>query len=94
MRDTDLQTANINWIKEYEVDRKNFHFGGRHYSHTENLGYFFDGDRIMAILANGNIVNEWTNYFDFLFDEIELAEQKALKNIPKGTNIIVDELKA
>ena len=45
----------------------------------------------MAILPNGNIINEWTNYFDFLFDEIELAEEKALKNIPKGTNIIVNE---
>jgi hypothetical protein len=90
----DLKTANIDWIKEYEVDRKYFHFGGRHYSPTENLGYFFDGDKIMAILPNGNIINEWTNYFDFLFDEIELSEQKALKNIPKGTNIIVNEIKA
>ncbi len=90
----DLTTANINWIKEYEVDRKCFHFGGRNYSPTENLGYFFDDDKIMAILPNGNIINEWTNYFYFLFDEIELAEQKALKNIPNGTNIIVNELKA
>jgi hypothetical protein len=87
----DLTTANNQWIKEYEVDEKYFHFGGRHYSNSENLGYFFDGDRIMAILPNGNIINEWTNYFDFLFDEIELAEKKALQNIPKEINIIVND---
>jgi len=87
----DLATANSQWIKEYEVDKKYFHFGGRQYSYSENLGYFFDGDKITAILPNGNVINEWTNYFEFLFDEIELAEQKALKNIPKGINIIVND---
>jgi hypothetical protein len=85
----DLTTANIQWIKEFEVDKKYFHFGGRQHSDSEELGYFFDGDKIMAILHNGVVINEWTSYFDFLYDEIELAEQKALGNIPKGINVIL-----
>lgn len=46
----------------------------------------------MAILHNGIVINEWTNYFDFLYDEIELAEQKALENIPKGINVLLTKI--
>ena len=45
----------------------------------------------MAVLKNGSIINEWTNFFEFLFDEIEIAEQVTLKNIPKGVNVLVND---
>lgn len=87
----DLTTANNEWIKEYKVDKKFFHFGGRSYSNSENLGYFFDSDKILAIRKNGNVINEWTNYFEFLFDEIENAEQMTLQKIPMDVNVQVSE---
>ena len=87
----DLTTANKEWIKEYDVDQSYFHFGGRSYSYSENLGYFFVDDKIMAVRKNGNAINEWKTFFEFLLDEIERAEQIALKNVPIGMQVLVDE---
>jgi hypothetical protein len=87
----DLTTANNEWIKEYEVDQRYFHFGGRSFSSDENLGYFFYDDKIMAIRKNGNVINEWTSYFEFLFNEIVYAEQATLKKIPDGVTVLINE---
>src|SRR5262245_52250079 len=50
----DLSTANKDWIREYKIDPKLFHFGGREYSFTENVGYFMNGEsKIQAYLKTG-----------------------------------------
>ena len=36
----DLATAATEWVQKYHVPREWFHFGTRHYSYSENVGYF------------------------------------------------------
>jgi hypothetical protein len=85
----DLTTANISWIRD-DVDPKLFHFAGRSYSRQENIGYFFDDDKILAIRKNCEILNKWTNFGDMLFDEIETVEKMMLEKIPKNIRLKVN----
>jgi len=83
----DLTTANTSWIHNYDVDPMLFHFAGRTYSRQENIGYFFDGDNILSIRKNGEVLNQWTNLGDMLFDEIETVEKMMLEKVPENTNL-------
>ena len=87
----DLITANNDWIKEFDVDRSFFYFGGGPYSYVEKVGYFYGQNKIMSIRQNGKTVNEWTNFSDFLNDELLRAENEMLNKIPKETKLVVNE---
>lgn len=87
----DLTTANIEWIKEFDIDQSFFHFGGGTYSYEENTGYFYGQNTILSIRRNGKIVKEWNNFSDFLNDEMTRAEKKMLKEVPKKTTLSVTE---
>jgi hypothetical protein len=87
----DLTTANIYWIKEYDFDQSFFHFGSGHYSYEENTGYFYGQNKIISVRKNGKFVNEWTNFSDFLNDELVRAENKMLKGVPKKIRLVVTE---
>ncbi len=53
----DLATAAKDWITEYRVAARLFHFGFRYFSETENVGYFIDqGKRIKCIKESGKVV--------------------------------------
>ncbi|MBK8807840.1 MAG: SMI1/KNR4 family protein [Bacteroidales bacterium] len=81
----DLGTANRSWISEYEIDEKLFHFGGRAYSYDENIGYFIDINGIIkSIRINGQIIKEWSDFSEFLRDEIEAAEKMMIDELPKA----------
>mgnify|MGYP006128358587 CR=1 FL=1 len=81
----DLQSANKDWIKEYKVSHELFHFGSRAYSEEENIGYFSDQDNIIkSIRTNGEVLNQWENFSDFLKDEILEAEKIMIKEAPEN----------
>jgi hypothetical protein len=86
-----LTTANVEWIKEFDVDQSFFYFGYGHYSYEENTGYFYRQNKIISARKNGIFVNEWKNFSDFLNDELIRAENKMLKDIPKKTVLKVSE---
>jgi hypothetical protein len=71
----DLTTANISWIREYEIDQDLFHIGGRAYSYSENIGYFVDKETILSIKETGEVVNSFATIRDFFVTEIEVAEK-------------------
>lgn len=75
----DLGIANTSWKNEYKVDRNLFHFSGRAYSDDENLGYFMDKDTIISARNNGEIINSWTSFEQFLVDELSVAEKMMLE---------------
>lgn len=85
----DLATANISWIREYRVDPKFFHFASRPYSSRENIGFFFDGNKILSARTNGEILNKWATLRDMLFDEIEIVEKVMLEEIPENIKLKV-----
>lgn len=74
-----LGSANTGWIYEYKVDKALFHIGGRSYSDSENIGYFVDGNKIYAIRKNGEVLDSWASFEEFLNKEILLAEQRMLQ---------------
>lgn len=86
-----LETANTRWIHEYKVDKSYFYFGGSSYNYEENVGYFYDENNIISIRKNGEIVGEWTDFSNFLSDEISKSEKKMLKNLPSNINLIVTD---
>lgn len=72
----DLATAATRWIDEYSVPPRFFHFGARHFSSRANVGYFFDGEnRIVSVRGKKKIIGEWTNFTDFLKDELQASEK-------------------
>jgi hypothetical protein len=85
----DLTTANNNWIRGYEVDPNLFHFGGRSYKDDENVGYFFDKQKILCYRKNGELINEWDTFSKMLSDEIKIAEQKMLDEVPKEIELTI-----
>ena len=74
-----LDHANTQWIKEYNVDKKLFHFGSRAYNDEENIGYFLNEKKIQTILTNGEIKNEYKSIKEFLEEEIKISEKMYLK---------------
>jgi hypothetical protein len=72
----DLAIAVNHWIRSYRVPNGLFHFGSRHLSYTENLGYFIKDDRgLLAAKADGTVVGEWPNFTDFLASELQASER-------------------
>jgi len=84
-----LEAANARWIHEYKVDISYFYFGGSSYNYEENVGYFYDGNKIISIRKNGQIIDEWIDFSCFLEDEISKSEKKMLEKIPQNINLIV-----
>lgn len=85
----DLTTANNSWVYEYDVDPKLFHFGSRHYTEDENVGYFFADEQILCFRNNGEQFNQWKNLESMLFEEIEVVEQMMLENVPNDVKLVV-----
>jgi hypothetical protein len=72
----DLATAATRWIDEYRVPAGFFHFGGRHFSYRENVGYFIEGnERIVSVRGKKKVIGEWTSVADFLSDELQASEE-------------------
>lgn len=72
----DLSMCARSWILEYNVPPGFFHFGGRKYSYSQNVGYFFDGDRrIVSIRGRKKVIGEWGSFSDFLRDELAESEK-------------------
>lgn len=84
-----LQTANVYWKNSFKVDKTFFCFGGSPYSYEENVGYFYDGNKIISIRKNGEIVGEWNDFSMFLNDEISKSEKRMLKETPANIKLIV-----
>jgi hypothetical protein len=71
----DIATANAHWKFEYAIQNDWFHFGGGPLSLDENIGYFFDSvGKIYSIRKNGEIINSWVLFSQFLYDEIFRCE--------------------
>lgn len=71
----DLTTANEKWITGFRPSQRLFHFGSRHYSHTENVGYFMEeSGSIRSLLKSGSEVQRWSNFRSFLHAELTAAE--------------------
>ena len=86
-----LTTANKDWIKGFDIDQNFFHFGGGTYSNDENTGYFYGQNKIISISMSGKLVNEWTDFSDFLNDELVRAEREMLKEVPRKITLAVTE---
>jgi hypothetical protein len=72
----DLATAATIWAREYRVSASFFHFGSRHFSADENVGYFIDGKWIRSVSKKGkNQVKEWASFTEFLSDELQASEK-------------------
>jgi hypothetical protein len=72
----DLATAATQWIAEYGVPEGFFHFGGRHFSYSANVGYFLDGqNRVVCVRGKKKVIAEWTSFSDFLKDELAASEK-------------------
>ncbi len=72
----DLGTANDSWKKEY--NQEGFHFGSRYYDDERNCGYFLTNGKINSYLINGEIVGTWSNFYDFLNDELTVTEKNEI----------------
>jgi hypothetical protein len=72
----DLATAATRWISEYRVPEGLFHFGGRHFSYRENVGYFFEGNtRVVSVRGKKKVIGEWSSFSEFLSEELEASEK-------------------
>src|SRR5688572_28743059 len=71
----ELGQADRFWKFEFAgADASMFHFGGRHYTYTENVGYFHDANgRILSVRKNGEIVGTWAALLPFLDEELTAA---------------------
>lgn len=85
-----LASANNQWIYEYKVDPVLFHFASRHYTEDENVGYFWKDGKILCYRKNGELLKQWDSLQEMLSEEIEIAEQDMLAEIPKGIVIEIN----
>jgi len=79
----DLGAANLTWRKGFPVSETEFHFGGRRWSHTENVGYFWDGNRIRSVRKSGETEGAWAVFQEFLIEELSAAERSFRDNVPE-----------
>ena len=82
-----LTSANNQWIREFKVENNLFYFASRNYTEDENVGYFSKDNLILCYRKNGQLLKQWNSLKEMLSEEIEIAEQIMLKNIPKEINI-------
>ena len=52
-----------------------FHFGGRHWSEDENVGYFWEQDRLVALRKNGRVTGVWPGLSALLAEELAASEE-------------------
>jgi hypothetical protein len=72
----DLATAATRWVSTYRVPAGFFLFGSRHFSATENVGYFIDGgSRLVCARKSGEVIGEWGGFSEFLSDELQASEK-------------------
>lgn len=77
----DLTTANETWRREYQRSTGCLHFGSRHYSYTEIVGYFMDEfGGIASYLKSGREVQRWENFTSFLQDELRPTMGPKIRN--------------
>jgi hypothetical protein len=83
----DLSLACKDWAKEYDYSEGLFHFGSRHFTEDENVGYFIDeGDHILCMRKNGERFANWGNIRDFLSDELAASEKLEEESEPSQWN--------
>ena len=70
----DIRQANRSWKKEYNVDEKAFHFGGRDVSFHEICGYFLYEDIFYVTKKNGKTIKTYNNFSDFISNELQISE--------------------
>jgi hypothetical protein len=79
----DVGSANLDWKIGFPGQEEGFHFGGRHYSYTQNSGYFMDRNgKIVAVLKTGEVVGAWSDFQGFLRDELAAAERYEISETP------------
>ncbi len=78
-------TATSEALEYRKVSEGAFHFGGRHYSYRENVGYFIAGGRIVSLRVSGKIVGESGDLSDFLSDELRASAALDAKLKPPGS---------
>ena len=78
----DLDAANRDWAREYKESGTAFHFGGRPWSHDENIGYFWVDTRIRAIRPRGEVVGEWPDLATLIAAELALVERMQAERTP------------
>jgi hypothetical protein len=79
----DLGTAATMWAREYRVPDGLFHFGGRHFSSRAIVGYFLDREtKILCLKNSGKVVGEWSDFAEFLGDELKSSEELESKLHP------------
>lgn len=73
----DLSTAVNSWSRKFIGEPGWFHFGDRHYSASENVGYFMtENGKVFALLKVGRKVGEWNLFPEFLSDELRASEER------------------
>ena len=71
----DLGMTATQWVGEYrKLPTGAFHFGYRHFSPRENIGYFVAGDRILSLRKSGKVVGEWDSLSEFLSEELRASQ--------------------
>jgi hypothetical protein len=80
----DIGSANLHWKSEFPDQEERFHFGSRHYSYTQNSGYFMDRQgKVIAVLKTGEVVGEWSEFREFLRDELTAAQRYEASETPE-----------
>jgi len=69
-----LSFAVTDWVRQYRLPFEAFHFGSRHYSSSENVGYFLNDSLIYCIRKNGEIIGQWRDLTSFLDAELAASE--------------------
>lgn len=71
------------WSTGYQVPPEYFHFGSRAFSESERAGYFLvENRRIIAVRKNQKLIGEWSNFADFLSDELKASARLEAKLHP------------
>ena len=78
LRPLSLVSANQHWRRGFVGGENLFHFGSGPFSESENVGYFFDGEEIVALRKHRVETGRWSSFENFLTAELSRAEQVAL----------------
>jgi hypothetical protein len=72
----DLDAANRYWAADYRAPDE-FHFGGRTWSESENVGYFLAAHEVYRCRRkNGEVLREWPSLRELLAEELPAAESR------------------
>lgn len=84
LRPHSLEHANTSWRKEFVGLASEFHFGGAPLDDSENVGYFYVNEQIVAARKSGRKVQQWNSFLQFLTDELTRVEGLAHSNPAAG----------